>query len=189
MEFLPTELEAQIVRDMIDILDRMGDSRGPTTELETKIAQARQGSLNGAIAFALQQLECLYGIYKSELTGCFDTSPAIRFEDKRTQIKNALSELLKGNSIDFSFFEHRVNRIRRHDETIAVEEICRRDWQYILFRGIEKGEYYLQVQKDASGASWSETKRIDADKAKTLIADPGGSNALAIFAAANTEAF
>lgn len=59
----------------------------------------------------------------------------------------------------------------------------------ILFRGIEKGEYYLQVQKDASGASWSETKPIDADKAKTLIADPGGSNALAIFAAANTEAF
>jgi hypothetical protein len=189
MEFLPTELETQIIRDIIGILDRMGDSRAPATELETTIAQARQGSLNGAIAFALQQLECLYGIYKSELTGCFDTSPAISFEDKRTQIKNALSELVEGNVIDFSFFEHRINRIRRHDETIAVEEICRRDWEYILFRGIEKGEYYLQVQKDAAGASWSETKRIDAEKAKTLSDDPDGTSALAIFSASDSEAF
>lgn len=189
MEYLPTESETQIIRDVIDILDRMGDDRGPATELETKIAEARQGSLNGAIAFALGQLECLYGIYKGELTGCFDTSPATSFEDKKTQLKKALTELLKGNIIDLEFFTHRVNRIRHHDETIAVEEICRRDWEYILFRGIETGEYYLQLQKDASGAAWSETKLIDAGKAKTLIDDPDGSNALAIFAASDSEAF
>jgi hypothetical protein len=189
MEYHPTESEVKIIRDLIDILDRMGDSRGPATELETTIAQARQGPLNGAIAFALQQLECLYGLYKSELAGCFDTSPAVSFEDKKRQIKNALSELLKGNVIDFSFFEHHINRIRRHDETIAVEELCRRDWEYSIFRGVEKGEYYLQIQKDASGASRSETKLIDADKAKTLIDDPDGGKALAIFAASNSEEF
>ena len=74
-----------------------------------------------------------------------------------------------------------MEEIIYNSQTIKVIEICREEFGFILFKAVNRGEYYLDIVRNHSFAYWSEIIEVSEEAANELIAEPTYYKAQVIF--------
>ena len=142
-------------------------------ELLIRIEQLPQTGYSGTYFSILTEVEGLLGKEIGPKYEWKNLKPEVSEEYKKGIIIRELEACIKGEEVPHEkLFGKNIKQISFNGKNIDVEELLCEPWCYILYASKNSDDYYLDLSRNHSSASWSVMHKLSKQQGETFLSNP-----------------